>query len=260
MQCKNCENELKEGHDYCSNCGARVIRNRLTVKGLFHHISETYFNYDNKLLCTFNMMFSDPDKVASDYISGVRKRYVDVISYFALALTLSGLQIFILNKFGEKLEFYDTSTELGRRKNALSQGIFNFTIDYQSLVMMAYVPIYALIARLVFWKYRQYNFTEILVFFLYTQAHLSILSALITPFMTMMGEMAIGVFGIGVIIFQMAYYYYALQKFYQLTTRIMLYRTLRFFLILIVLAIIAIAITSIYMIQSGAFDHLKEAQ
>ena len=52
MNCKNCHTELHDHDDYCPNCGARVIRNRLTFKNLFEHISETFFNYDNKLLRT----------------------------------------------------------------------------------------------------------------------------------------------------------------------------------------------------------------
>ena len=97
MNCKNCKTTLEESDDYCRNCGGKVIRNRLTIKSLFHHFSETYFNYDNKLLRTFLTLFSKPEEVIVGYINGTRKKYVDVIGYFALAITLSGLQIFFLS-------------------------------------------------------------------------------------------------------------------------------------------------------------------
>ena len=99
MHCKNCNSELSELSTYCDQCGGRVIKNRLTLKSLFLHLSETFFNYDNKLLRTFLNLFKAPEDVIGGYISGVRKKYVDVISYFALALTITGFEWFILNKF-----------------------------------------------------------------------------------------------------------------------------------------------------------------
>ncbi|MEM9050972.1 MAG: DUF3667 domain-containing protein [Bacteroidota bacterium] len=259
MQCKNCGHELKEEDDYCPNCGARVIRNRLTIKSLFHHISETYFNYDNKLLRTFLLMFSAPDKVVGDYIGGIRKRYVDVISYFALALTLSGIQIFLIKKFGVHFEMYDGTTELGRTQNEFTDKIFQFTSDYQSIVMMMYVPFYAIIARLVFWKYKQFNFTELLVFFLYTQAHFSICSALIIPFFATIDTKAMSVIGIVILVFQFLYFIYALKKFYQLTGLQMMLRTLKFMLIMFVLFTVMTIIVAFYLVKTGAFDRLKDA-
>ena len=217
MECKNCKQPLELDDNFCSICGGKVIRNRLTLKGLFHHISETYFIYDNKLLRTFIALFAQPQRVAIDYISGVRRRYVDVISYFALAITLSGLQIFIINKFGVQFDLYDTSTEVGRTQNEITGKIFKFSSDYQSLVMMSYVPFYAIIARVVFWKYKQFNFTELLVFFLYTQAHFSIVSAFTVPFFAISDPRVLGVIGILAVVFQFGYFFYALKKFYDLS-------------------------------------------
>ena len=82
MECKNCSNQLSTNSDFCNSCGAKVIRNRLTLKNIFEHIIETFFNYDNKLLRTFIDLFKKPEKVIDGYINGVRKRYVNPISYF----------------------------------------------------------------------------------------------------------------------------------------------------------------------------------
>ncbi len=98
MNCKNCNTELSEQDQYCKSCGGKVIRKRLTLKNLFEHLSETFFNYDNKLLRTIVTLFKQPTVVTDNYINGVRKRYVDPISFFGLALTLSGLSTFIIKK------------------------------------------------------------------------------------------------------------------------------------------------------------------
>ena len=68
MNCKNCDTLLKEQDDFCNSCGAKVIRNRLTVRNLFEHFSETFFNYDNKLLRTFTTLFTKPEVVIEGYI------------------------------------------------------------------------------------------------------------------------------------------------------------------------------------------------
>jgi hypothetical protein len=106
MNCKNCHTELISDSDFCNRCGSKVIRNRLTFKNLFEHFSDTFFNYDNKLLRTFIDLFIRPEVVIGGYIDGIRKRYVNPISYFGLAITFSGLYLLILNKFyPEALDF-----------------------------------------------------------------------------------------------------------------------------------------------------------
>ena len=156
MKCKNCNTEILPDHDYCSSCGAKVIRNRLTIKNLFQHFSEQYFNYDNKLLKTFVHLFTKPEVVIEGYITGTRKTYVNVVSYFAIAITLSGLYLFIVNKFfpgAMKLpEFMQTpGQEEFQSKNMA------FVQEYQSLLMMLYIPFYAIMAKLVFIGFKKYN-------------------------------------------------------------------------------------------------------
>ena len=99
MKCKNCNTLLDEQSDYCNICGARAIRNRLTIKNLFEHFSEQFLNYDNKFLQTFITLFKRPESVIGGYIEGTRKRYVNVITYFSIAIMITGVEYFILNKF-----------------------------------------------------------------------------------------------------------------------------------------------------------------
>jgi len=44
-------------------------------------------------------LFKAPEDVIVGYINGVQKKYINPISFFGLALTLSGLSIFIIKKF-----------------------------------------------------------------------------------------------------------------------------------------------------------------
>ena len=99
MNCKNCHTDIPERSGYCSRCGAKVIRNRLTMKNLISSFSRQFFDYDNKFLQTFINLFKKPEDVIGSYINGTRKKYVNVISYYAIAISLAGIQLFVLNKF-----------------------------------------------------------------------------------------------------------------------------------------------------------------
>jgi len=53
MNCKNCNITLTNEDNFCNNCGAKIIRNRITIRNLFETFSEQFLNYDNKFLQTF---------------------------------------------------------------------------------------------------------------------------------------------------------------------------------------------------------------
>ena len=42
MNCKNCDLPLRTDYSFCSNCGAKVIRNRLTLKNLWYDFTERF--------------------------------------------------------------------------------------------------------------------------------------------------------------------------------------------------------------------------
>ena len=79
MECKNCKGLISLSISYCPNCGAKIIKNRLTVKNLFGSFVAQFLNYDNKFLQTFISLFTKPEKVIGSYINGTRKKYVNVL-------------------------------------------------------------------------------------------------------------------------------------------------------------------------------------
>ncbi len=174
MNCKNCRTEILEQDDYCKSCGGKVIRNRLTFKNLFEHLSETFFNYDNKLLRTFVQLFKQPEDVIVGYINGVRKKYINPISFFGLALTLSGLSILIIKKF--YIEYLDFSVLLEGTNvpDEIMKNISSESLEYNSLFYSILVPLFALISWITFLD-KKYNFTEHIIIYLYSMSLLSML-------------------------------------------------------------------------------------
>ncbi|RNC86690.1 MAG: DUF3667 domain-containing protein [Winogradskyella sp.] len=174
MNCKNCNTELHEHDDYCKKCGARVIRNRLTFKNIFEHISETFFNYDNKLLRTFTDLIAKPEAVIGSYISGVRKRYVNPISYLGIALTLSGVVFFVMKKINLEVDV-DVFNQ-GMDETAKSN-IANASSEYASFFFLSYIPM-LVIASWFMLRQKEYNFAERTVAFTYTMAEFSLVTFL----------------------------------------------------------------------------------
>jgi len=259
MHCKNCNTTLSSKGNYCNNCGAKVIRNRLTLKNLFSDFAETYLNYDNKFFQTFINLFIKPEDVIGNYITGTRKKYVNAISYFTIAITISGVYLLILKKvFPESFDFSILSTQSPGQAELQRKNI-NFVQEYQSLIMMLYVPVYALIGRLTFIGINKYNYTELLVVFLYIQAQFSIASALLGIIAITFFGVSQGVYSIFVLPFLILYSAYALKRLYDLNYKNMAIRTL-WFLVIFAAFFIALSITmGIIMFLNGDLQPMIDA-
>ncbi|MBZ0327549.1 MAG: DUF3667 domain-containing protein [Altibacter sp.] len=257
MVCKNCKVALLEQNNYCPNCGGKVIRKRINFRNLLNDFGAQFLNYDNKFLQTFIALFTQPNDVIGSYIQGTRKKYVNVISYFAIAITLSGLQIFILNKFFP--EVLDLSTVTAKGTEDFSKKNLEFINEYQSLVMMLYVPLYALLARLVFLKNKKFNYTELLVIFAYILSQISIISAVITVIFALFG-VSIGSMALFLLPLQIIYSAYCLKALYTLSAEGIILKTLMFLVILGVCFFLFAMIMGVFMYYSGDFEKIIEAQ
>lgn len=257
MVCLNCNNGLSQQHDYCGSCGGKVIRNRLTMKNLCADFSQQFLNYDNTFLKTFIALFKKPEEVIGGYIDGTRKKYVNAITYFAIALTLSGLQIFILNKFFPEAMNLESMTTEGM--DDMQQNI-SFMQEYQSIFYMLMVPVYALMSKLIFFNIKRFNYTEHVVINMYLSAHFSIVTSILIVLAAAVGIQYM-TSGLTTIIFQIAYSAYAFKRLYKLTSKGILLRSLLFLVVLAVLIILISIGFVVFMSFNGdlqkAFESAK---
>ncbi|WP_452223798.1 DUF3667 domain-containing protein [Lacinutrix chionoecetis] len=251
MVCKNCSNIISDRVNYCNNCGAKVIRNRLTMRNLSQDFAYKYFNYDNKFLKTIKTLITSPEVVIESYINGTRKMYVDAISFFAIALTAAGLQLFIIQNFFPNA--FDVVTLAGQSgMEDFQKANMESLQKYQSLYMMAYIPMYALITKVVFFNKKRFNFTEILVIYLYLQAQITILLAVVTIALV---ALQVNMMYVGFISmpFMVIYIGYALKRLYKISVPGIILRTMGFFTVLfIVFVIAAVGFTAwMFLTESG---------
>ena len=259
MQCKNCNSTLSIESEYCSSCGSKVIKNRLAIKNLLEHFSETFLNYDNKFLQTFIKLFTKPEVVINGYINGTRKKYVDVISYFAIAITISGLQLFVINKFFPEAVDFTSIAQKGEEK--MSKNVFDFIKEYQSIAMMINVPIYALISKIVFIKENKYkyNYTEHLVIFMYILAQTSIINSILVGIGGGAG-FSLGTLSIILGPLQLIYTGYCLKRVFNLDLKNFALRTFIFIVVLTILSILFTAIFILIIKPNGGLESFIEAQ
>ncbi|WP_370478440.1 DUF3667 domain-containing protein [Tamlana flava] len=257
MTCKNCNTPILVEQNYCPECGAKVIRNRLTLKNLFQHFTETFFNYDNKLLQTFINLFKKPEDVIGSYIEGVRKKYANPISYFGIAITVSGLYLLIANKFFPEVMDYTIFTSPGQEE--FQRRNVSFVQEYQSLFMMLYVPIYAIMARISFIGYNKFNYTELVVVFLYIQGQMSIVSGILGILAAAI-RINQGIFGLCAIPVMILYSAYSLKRLYNLNFTNIVLRTILFFVILLIALMIYSIFLAIFMFLNGDLQTAIEAK
>jgi len=171
MNCKNCDSSLRTDYSFCPDCGAKVIRNRITAKNLWYDVVERYFNLDNTFLRTVLHLFTQPEIVIGGYINGIRKKYLNPISYLGIAITLSGVIVFIIQKFyGEAISFDNQANSA-----AFTKKWGEFAFDYNAFMFLLYFPALAIPAYLLLNKVK-YNLSEYVLVFVYTMSHYSIVT------------------------------------------------------------------------------------
>jgi len=260
MTCKNCHTPLLENDTYCSQCGGKVIKKRLSLRNLFEHVSETFFNYDNKLLRTLIDVFRRPELVIDGYVNGVRKRYVNPISFFGVSLTLSGLSVFIIKKFFlDELDFsYMFDSELFN--NPASQEIMkqsnDLSFEYSSLILSGMIPFMAIMSILTFID-KRYNFTEHIIIYLYSMSAISIVSVFASLSILLLVPEQYLTYTLILYVAMFVHNAYILKRIFKLSALQLILRSLLFFVIFIIFYIIFSVIVAIIFLATGDIEKFK---
>ncbi len=254
MNCKNCNTALSDSQKFCDECGAKVIQNRLTTRALAHQVNEQFISIDNKFLRTFIDLFKKPEAVIDGYIHGTRKKYIDVLQYFAISLTLAGIQVFLMTTFFKDalninmgfVEGFESSTS--KTDNPFKDFNFDSTNNYQGIIYILTVPFSALGTWLAYYLIgeRTYNFTEHLVFNLYYYAQVIIITAVFSILFLLFGLDYLIVYTI-ITLPSFAYLFYVLKRlfknsFWETFARFLLVMVISAFSMVIIIFIVAIVL------------------
>ncbi len=272
MHCKNCNEILEDEALFCDHCGAKVIRNRITLKLLLKELFSS-FGWDSLYFTTLKKMLSKPQVVLIEYLEGARKKYVNPFAYLAVGAALSVLVYNFfsedymrvnqsINEEGNKQLVELANTDLSKLKNIskvellklkkeqeaarltlkLNETIFTFMLKYFNLISFLYLPLYALLSK---WTFRRpHNYGEHIIMnaylfgtLMYFTIILFLLSIVIHPKIFFIGAMG-----------SILYYLVVFGKMYNLSFKGHVLKLLRFLLMLLLLFLLIVITVAVVMI------------
>lgn len=137
---------------------------------------------------------------------------------------------------------------------SISNNLLHTVQENQSFVLMLFVPIYAFMAKLVFFNIKKYNYTELLVVFMYIIAQLNIFGSIINVISACSG-FKMGSISPFILVSQILYSAFCLKRLYNLNLKGILLRTLLFLVVLSIVYVASIfaSIGIIYLIKGPEF-------
>lgn len=232
--CINCDAPLDLDQRFCPNCGGKRMYNRITWRNLFEDFVDRFLNIENAFLKTFISLFIKPEDVIGGYMKGMRKKYLPAFSYFAVAVTVAGISAFIFkNWFIDDIiqaqsGFY--SGETAEIQKSFSSKWVRIMMDYQSVIYFAIIPVMALLSRIVFWNYKEYNLVEHFVIYLYGYSHIALITTLL-GLLTVWNQTAYQVFNVVSTFIMIGYMAYVLKRLFALDVGRIILKTAFFFLL-----------------------------
>lgn len=261
MDCKNCKSELNPKNNFCSECGTKIIRERITIKSLLFSVIVA-LGWDSNFFVTLRQLLYKPQIVLKEYINGTRKKYANPFTFFAISLAIS---LFVINQYSEQFIQMSTMPDLQQfektesaplsdktseskglkalgfeSQEELGESIMVFQLKYYNLISFLYLPIYTLIAFFVFGK--PYNYGEHLVISTYILSITTFLGVVLFAFSLWT---KINIFFYSLLI-TFLYYPYVYKKLYELSFGQLVLKILKFIgiflLFMITIVIIGVVI------------------
>lgn len=269
MNCKNCNHKLESKAHFCDNCGARIIKSRISFKFLIIEFF-TAMDIESAFFRTLKKMFTKPHEVLNEYLSGVRKKYINPFTYLAIGAAIA---LVSFNYFSEdyiKIQRQVNSNqikqweELAKRdlskvKNVSKKELlklqqqqqvaktqlkflsfwFELFLKYFNIMSFVFLPFYAFLSK---WTYRKpHNYGEHLIMNAYLQGSTMYISVL-AFFLGILISPSIFIYSMFITI---AYYLYSFSKLYNHSFGKATLKLLRFVLVLLITFIIIILLTFI---------------
>lgn len=276
MNCKNCQRILEDNAKFCANCGAKVITDKTTFTQLISDIFINVFSFDSKFFNTLKEMITQPQVVISDYLNGVRKRYMNPFAFLAVGAALS---LIIFNYFADdfikingsmnseqmaetrekaNMEIPEGLSEKETKKLQIEKkgaefnlkftnGMMQFMLHYYNLLTFVFLFIYAILSKWTFWK--PHNFGEHIVINAYIYGLTTYLSILLFLIAIAIHPSVYFFSILGYIIF----YMYSFGRFYQLSFGKNILKLLRFLLGVCIISFTIVLILLIIGIVIGFF-------
>ena len=241
MECKNCHQSLLNSANFCPNCGAKIVTERVSLKTIWQNFAADFFGWDNKFLFTFKSLLLRPHIIIKEYLDGTRKKYLSPFTFLAICTaislltmslfeeqylelmnTLSDSQAELMDAQIEDVENQKIIEQQRQQQQKMNEMVNTFMLKHYNLTTFFLIPIYALMAFWVFGK--PFNYGEHLVTGCYLQGFLLIIATLFLTASIFVHT----VFFNGLFLSSMGYYLFAYGRLYNLSFGKLMLKLLKF--------------------------------
>lgn len=154
--CSNCASEIT--NNFCSSCGQKKYK-RIDKKYVLDELQYTLLHTNKGLFYSIKKILKNPGKTAREFIEGNRVNHYKPV---LLVFLLSGISAFISYKV---LGFAEVMTTINNKQYGNSQlmaDIMSIVSNYNSIIMLLFVPAFAITTKLAYWKWG-HNYYEHIV-------------------------------------------------------------------------------------------------
>ncbi len=159
-RCLNCNNNIS--NNFCSFCGQKSNITKLNLFTIIKLSLKAITDLDNSLLRTFFDISTKPGRAISDYTAGQRVKYYNPIGFLIICLAIS----LFMSNLAQNLGLSEPNNITGELRDFLN--------SYPLIEMLFVLPIISLYLNILLSKSNK-NYTEHLVFTIYTYAISSVL-------------------------------------------------------------------------------------
>ncbi|MDR0229168.1 MAG: DUF3667 domain-containing protein [Flavobacteriaceae bacterium] len=170
--CTNCNQIIT--NTYCDNCGQKKY-SRLDKSYLIDEIKEILIYANKGFMYSVLKVAQNPGKTAKEFIDGKRiNHYKPILLVFVLS-GISALISYQVLDFQKIMSNYFTSQKV---YSPFMADVFSFIASYNSFIMLSFIPMFALLTKIVFRKWG-HNYYEHLVMNAYVLAFVTIIYILV---------------------------------------------------------------------------------
>jgi hypothetical protein len=166
--CLNCHFTITDNSNFCPNCGAPLLKGRLSTKEVLSELLDVIFLWNKTFFKTVGVLFAGPSRVFSFYITGGRNKYMNPLFFLLLCFLIYQLYILITNQelffisgmkgsvdgFNEGRSSYN-----GSSLPEVDTSAFDKLNRYSKILFFLILPIIALCSKIVF-KSKKLNYAE----------------------------------------------------------------------------------------------------
>lgn len=154
--CKNCGEAISK--NFCPNCGQKKYK-RIDRKYITDELQYSVLHMNGGFMYSVKNLLKNPGKTARDFVEGNRvKHYKPIL----LAFVLSGISAFISYKIIGLDKIMNKLYEDANQNSPFMNDMMSFMASYNSLIMLALIPLFAVFTRLAFKSWGQ-NYYEHMV-------------------------------------------------------------------------------------------------